>query len=163
MNARTISSSWPMYSWKKRGPFARPDIPLGPSYFHTPLLSFLIEPPSSFAAATASIGCEPAVERQNGSPSSPATLAGTSSPVGEYSLLIPIGAKRMGAGSVCPKSSAGRVRASARSGAARAQRAARTGHVARVGVDEHARDDAPAVERLAAHMSQIDELARGGM
>lgn len=41
-----------------------------------------------------------------GKPSSPAILAGTNSPLGLYSLLIPIGANRMGAGMVWPKISA---------------------------------------------------------
>ena len=38
-----------------------------------------------------------------GMPSSPAIFAGTSSPRGWYSLLIPIGANMIGAGILCPK------------------------------------------------------------
>jgi len=83
--------------------------------------------------------------RHTGSPSSPAIFAGTSSPSGLYSLLIPMGAKRIGTGIWCPNNSA-EIECYQLKTRQWWRRKRLTGQVARVSVDEHTGDDAPSIK-----------------
>ena len=83
-------------------------------------------------------------------------------------MLIPMGAKRIGAGMRCPKSSAA-PEAGQRLEAARPRDKfggeRLTGEVASVRVDEHARDDAPSVKGLSGvtqRMSGSEERDKEG-